>query len=276
MIIPTFDRLSMLQEAVASVRRQTLDPLELVVVDDGSTDGTWAWLQRQTDLIALRHSRRKGPSAARNTGVEGSRGLYLAFLDSDDLFQPTKLAQQIALMDREPELALCHCNEVWLRAGSELKQKKKHEKRGGWIFEHCLPMCRISPSAAVIRRSVFLELGGFDESMEVAEDYDLWLRLTCQHPVGFIHQALTIKRGGHTDQLSRKYGQIEIFRIQALQKLLQLEFLSEEQRSSAQSTLEEKCRIYALGCTKRGRSEESKYYQELPRVIEGGKLGKLA
>ncbi len=271
-IIPTFNRLTMLKEAIASVHHQTLHPLELIVVDDGSSDGTWTWLQRQTRLIALHRRRRGGPSVARNTGAARSRSPYLAFLDSDDLFQPTKLEQQISLLDQRPELALCHCNEVWLRSGKELKQKKKHEKKGGEIFEHCLPMCRISPSAAVIRRDVFQQLGGFDETLEIAEDYDLWLRLTAQHTVGFIDQALTIKRGGHEDQLSMKYGQIEIFRIQALQKLLQRDLLSEVQRSSALSTLEEKCRIYAMGCQKRGRPEEAHFYQELPKVIQRGEI----
>jgi glycosyltransferase involved in cell wall biosynthesis len=266
-IIPTHQRLSMLQEAVASVRAQTLPPeqLELIVVDDGSDDGTWAWLEAQADLQALRHEQRRGPSAARNTGAAASRSELLAFLDSDDLFRPDKLARQLELLDAAPDLGLCHSDETWLRHGKELRQLPKHEKRGGWIFEHCLPMCRISPSAAVIRRPLFEALGGFDEALEVAEDYELWLRLTCRHEVGFIAAPLTIKRGGHADQLSAKYGQIEKFRIEALRRVLGCGALSPKQRAAALMTLRDKCEVHARGCDKRGKAEEAARYRALGR-----------
>jgi len=266
-VIPTHQRLSMLKEAVASVQAQTLAPaqVELIVVDDGSSDGTWAWLEEQGDLLRnQRHDTRRGPSAARNTGAAIAKAELIAFLDSDDLFKPDKLARQLELLDAAPALALCHSNEIWLRDGKPLRQRPKHEKRGGWIFEHCLPMCRISPSATVIRRSVFEALGGFDEALEVAEDYELWLRLTCQHEVGFIDAPLTIKRGGHADQLSFKYGQIERFRIEALRRLLARAPLSPQQRAAALATLRDKCEIHARGCDKRGKAEEAARYRALP------------
>jgi glycosyltransferase involved in cell wall biosynthesis len=265
-IIPTHDRLPMLQEAVRSVQQQTLEHWELIVVDDGSSDGTWQWLQSRTDIRSVRLPTRRGPAAARNRGATEARADLLAFLDSDDLFLEHKLERQVALLSPDPGLALCHANEIWLRHGQRLKQKKKHEKRGGWIFEHCLPMCRISPSAALIRREVFEELGGFDEELEVAEDYELWLRLTCQHPVGFIEKPLIIKRGGHPDQLSEKYGQIEKFRIEALKRVIQRARLSEAQRRAACQMLREKCEIYALGCEKRGRGDEARRYRALADI----------
>jgi glycosyltransferase involved in cell wall biosynthesis len=266
-IIPTYQRLPMLKEALASVRAQTLPPeqVELIVVDDGSDDGSWAWLQGQGEALrALRHDRRRGPSAARNTGGAAAQAGLLAFLDSDDLFRPDKLVRQLELLDAAPALGLCHSDETWLRGGKELRQLPKHEKRGGWIFEHCLPMCRISPSAAVIRRPIFEALGGFDEALEVAEDYELWLRLTCRHEVGFIAAPLTIKRGGHADQLSAKYGQIEKFRIEALRRVLARGGLSTEHRAAALATLREKCEIHARGCDKRGRPEEAARYRAFP------------
>ncbi len=262
-IIPTFNRLSLLQEAVHSVKQQTLACWELIVVDDGSTDGTWPWLETQPYIHALRHPLRRGPAAARNDGAACATAPYLAFLDSDDLFLPTKLKQQLDVLQAEPRLALCHSNEIWLRDGRELKQKEKHEKRGGFIFEHCLPLCRISPSAAVMRRALFLALGGFDEELEIAEDYELWLRVTCNYPVGFIDEPLTIKRGGHSDQLSLKYGQIEKFRIEALRRVLRRASLSLEQRQATLEMLHRKCEIYALGCAKRGRLEEAQRYRAL-------------
>ena len=264
-IIPTLDRLPMLREAVQSVREQTLDSWELLVVDDGSGDGTWAWLETQPDITPLRHGTPtpRGPSAARNLGAANALGEALAFLDSDDLFLPRKLELQAALLEQQPEAPLCHGNETWVRNGKPLKQKKQHEKRGGWIFSHCLPMCRVSPSASVIRRACFEELGGFDEELEVAEDYELWLRLTCQHPVSMVQEPIIIKRGGHAGQLSEKYGQIEKFRIEALRRLLSRAPLSRQQRAEAVEVLRAKCEIYALGCEKRGRREEAGRYRAM-------------
>jgi glycosyltransferase involved in cell wall biosynthesis len=262
-IIPTFNRWAMLQEAIHSVEQQSYLAWELIVVDDGSTDETRHWQPPQKNITILHYPLRRGPSVARNAGSAYARGEYLAFLDSDDLFLPHKLEQQVLLFQSEPTIALCHTNEIWIRHGQQLKQQKKHEKRGGFIFEHCLPMCRISPSASMIQRSVFEALGGFDEELEVAEDYEFWLRLTCRYSIGFISEPLIIKRGGHSDQLSQKYGQIEKFRIEALRRILRRAPLTEEQRRAATTMLKEKCVIYALGCEKRGRQEEALYYRKL-------------
>ena len=253
----------MLIEAVASVWEQTYDPLELLVVDDASSDGTWAWLQREDRIRSMRHTHRRGPSAARNTAAAVARGRYLAFLDSDDLFLPTKLEQQVKLMESEPSLPLCHANEIWRRNGKEVRQGPQHLKLGGAIFNHCLPMCRISPSAAMMRRRSFEQLGGFDEDLEVAEDYELWLRVTAGHEVGFVEEPLIIKRGGHPDQLSCKYGQIEKFRIEALRRVLGRCPLSADQRKAAQDELRRKCEIHARGCEKRGKIEEAARYRAL-------------
>ena len=266
-IIPTLDRLPMLQEAVESVRQQTEQAWELLVVDDGSTDGTSGWLRTQPDIRALDHPVPRGPSAARNLGAAHARGEYLAFLDSDDLFLPHKLQLQADLLARDPGAPLCHGNEIWMRGGKELRQKKKHQKLGGRIFSHCLPMCRISPSASVIQRRCFEELGGFDEELEVAEDYELWLRLTCRHRVSLVPEPVIIKRGGHPDQLSEKYGQIEKFRIEALRRVLSCAPLDSDQRREALETLRTKCEIYSLGCEKRGRHQEAGHYRELPKKI---------
>jgi glycosyltransferase involved in cell wall biosynthesis len=266
-VIPTHDRLPMLREAVRSVEEQTLGGWELIVVDDGSGDGTWAWLASQPRIHPVRHPERRGPAAARNSGARAARGRLLAFLDSDDLFVPAKLQHQLELLDAEPGVALCHTDEIWLRNGRPLRQLPKHGKRGGWIFEHCLPMCRISPSSAVVRRDLFLELGGFDEELEVAEDYELWLRLTCRHPVGFIEQPLVIKRGGHPDQLSMRYGRIEMFRVEALRRVLLRAPLSPPQRQAALEELRRKCEIVAAGCAKRGRLEDAVRYRQLPEQL---------
>ena len=116
-----------------------------------------------------------------------------------------------------------------------------------------------------MRRELFEELGGFREDLEIAEDYELWLRITARYPAGYIDEPLVIKRGGHADQLSEKYGQIEIFRIKALLLNLEDGFFEGEKRDLAARELVRKCRIYAQGCEKRGKEEEARRYREIAR-----------
>jgi hypothetical protein len=141
-----------------------------------------------------------------------------------------------------------------------VNQRKKHAKSGGRIFKQCLDRCLISPSSVFMEKSLFEEYNGFDESIEVGEDYELWLRLTAHEEIGFIPEKLTIKRGGHEDQLSRKYGHIEVFRIRGIENALNKGGLTEKQKTAALKVLKEKCLIYANGCEKRGRKDEAEEY----------------
>ena len=109
----------------------------------------------------------------------------------------------------------------------------------------------------------FRGVRGVREDLEIAEDYELWLRITAKYPVGYIDEPLVIKRGGHPDQLSGKYGQIEIFRIKALLLNLEAGTFRDEQLELAARELARKCRVYANGCEKRGKSEEARHYREV-------------
>ena len=131
------------------------------------------------------------------------------------------------------------------------------------IFEDCLPLCIVSPSAVMMHRSLFDLAGLFDEKLPACEDYDLWLRISCRYPIYLIDTPLIIKRGGHADQLS-KASRLDRFRIQALQKLLESDLLTESQYDKALQTLIYKCRIYSKGCFKHGRTQEADYYEKLP------------
>jgi glycosyltransferase involved in cell wall biosynthesis len=200
--------------------------------------------------------------------VKHTSGKYVAFLDSDDLWKPDKLEKQVAFFEEHPDIRLCHTDEIWIRNGKRVNQRRKHRKEGGRIFRRSLHLCLISPSAVMMHRSLYEEYGGFDREMEVGEDYHLWLRITAHEEVGFIPEPLTVKRGGHADQLSAKYGQIEIFRIQALEKILARETLSPAQAEAARAVYREKCRIYAQGCEKRGKKREAAEYLEKSRRAE--------
>jgi len=261
-IIPTYNRAWILRGAVDSVLAQDFGDFELIVVDDGSSDDTREILDTyQKRVIVLRQPNR-GVSAARNRGIAASSGQLIAFLDSDDLWLPTKLSLQVDFFNAHPDAVACQTEEIWIRNGVRVNPKKRHHKFGGMIFEQSLSLCLVSPSAVMIRKTLFDVVGRFDETLPACEDYDLWLRVSCRYPVHLIDTPLIIKRGGHADQLSRAPS-LDKFRIRALAKVLESGVLSESQYRSALLTLNQKCRIYADGCRKRGREDEANDYETL-------------
>jgi glycosyltransferase involved in cell wall biosynthesis len=261
-IIPTYNRGWILREAIDSVLAQDYTDYELIVVDDGSTDDTRKILDSYgRDIIVLQQPN-KGVSAARNRGIAESRAQLVALLDSDDIWLPQKLTRQVAFFKSNPDALICQTEETWVRNGVRVNPKKRHHKFSGMIFEPSLALCLVSPSAVMIRKTLFDTVGLFDESLPACEDYDLWLRVSCRYPVFLIDEPLIIKRGGHQDQLSQAAG-LDKYRIQSLKKIIDNGLLSESQQLAAIKTLQEKSTIYAGGCRKRGREDEAKYYEEL-------------
>ena len=262
-IIPTYNRASVLKEAIDSVLAQGFHDFEIVVVDDGSTDNTPEILESYQQICVVRQDHR-GVSAARNTGIARAAGRLITFLDSDDLWLPGKLSAQVAFFNTHPDSLICQTEEIWIKNGIRVNPKKRHRKYSGMIFERCLELCIVSPSAVMMRRFLFDEIGRFDETLPVCEDYDLWLRVACRFPVYLIDAPLVIKRGGHPDQLSRRCC-MDRFRIHALKKILENDLLSSRQYSAADAALRKKCAIYAAGCLKRGRAREANHYLRLSR-----------
>lgn len=260
-VIPTYNRGWILKEAIESVLAQTFDPYELIVVDDGSTDNTQAILSMFSGIRAVVQENR-GVSAARNRGIDVAAGDYLAFLDSDDLWLPQKLASQMAFFKSNPRAMICQTQETWIRNGRRIHPQKKHQKTAGMFFERSLDLCLVSPSAVMMRKELLLDTGRFDENLPACEDYDLWLRIGARYPIFLVDQPLVIKRGGHADQLSAARG-LDKHRIRSIQNLLQSDILTMEQQRAAQIVLQKKCRIYATGCQKRGRIQEAEYYRRL-------------
>ncbi len=269
MLIPTYNRLLKVKEAISSVLKQTCQDFELWVVDDGSTDGTGEALKVFGDRVKYVSQANRGVSSARNLGLRVSRGKYVAFLDSDDLWQPDKLKIQVGCMDANPQFPLCYTDEIWIRKGVRVNPKKKHAKYSGWIFEKCLPLCIISPSSALMKRTLFEEIGGFDENLPVCEDYDFWLRVTCRYPALFIDKKLIVKRGGHPDQLSTRSWGNDRYRVMALERLLSSQNLKAEEKRAASAELARKCRILSHGFYQRGKREEGRRYEELAKQYEG-------
>ena len=213
-IIPTYNRGWILKDAIDSVLAQNYPGYELIVVDDGSIDNTRAILDSYgRDIIVLQQPN-QGVSAARNRGISESRADLIAFLDSDDLWLPQKLTRQLAFFRSQPDAFICQTEETWVRNGVRVNPKKRHAKLSGRIFEPSLALCLVSPSAVMIRKTLFDSVGLFDEDLPACEDYDLWLRVSCRYPVFLIDEPLLIKRGGHADQLSKAAG-LDKYRIQA-------------------------------------------------------------
>jgi glycosyltransferase involved in cell wall biosynthesis len=240
------------------VLAQTYADFELIVVDDGSTDGTGEAGEEIFQLPQVRYvfQENRGVAAARNAGVALSSGKLLAFLDSDDLWQPQKLARQVAFFAARAEARICQTEEIWLRNGVRVNPRHKHKKPCGDIFTRSLHVCLVSPSAVMMRRELFEDAGGFDESLPACEDYDLWLRIAATEQVQLIETPLVIRRGGHADQLSRRFWGMDRFRVAALCKLLASDLLTLEQRRQTEEVLLTKCRILAQGARKRGRDGE--------------------
>jgi len=254
-IIPAHNRCKELSIALDSVKAQSLAGSEIIVVDDGSTDGTSDWVRQNHPDVRLISQSNHGVSHARNRAIEIATGDWLAFLDSDDKWFPNKLAVQVAAITNSPDTRLCHCDEIWIRNGKRVNPKFKHRKYGGEIFKHCLPLCAISPSAVMIHRTVFEQIGLFDESLPACEDYDLWLRICSQESVLYVDEQLLQKTGGHEDQLSHRYPAMDRFRLYALAKLIRTNTLSDEQRRQAIDTFHEKIRIFCIGAKKRGKQD---------------------
>ena len=270
-VIPTYNRRWMLRDAIGSVMAQRDVSLELIIVDDGSTDGTWEDLHRGelAQVIAAAsggrrfdvvRTLRRGPAAARNRSAGLARGDYLAFLDSDDLWTPLKAGRQLAYMRAHPEFPLSQTQECWIRGGQRVNPGLRHKKQAGDIFEPSLRTCLVSPSAVMMRTELFHEMGGFDEELPACEDYDLWLRILCRHRVGLLDEPLVTRRAGHPDQLSATVAALDRYRIRALVKLLAGGELTVRRRLAVAEVLAEKCAIYAKGLLRRGRRDEFNFY----------------
>ena len=249
-IVPTYNRADLLPRALDSILSQTVNPHQVIVVDDGSTDETKDAVSKGYPCVEYIRQANKGVSAARNLGIGKSTGDWVAFLDSDDEWLPAKL--EIQSRRFQDDVMLVHSDEIWIRNGVRVNAMNKHRKSGGDLYERCLPMCVISPSAAVIRRSLFECVGLFDESLPACEDYDLWLRICSRFPVAYVDQPLIRKYGGHTDQLSRAHWGMDRFRVRALVKMLDSGLINDRQRQATLAMLQRKLEILTDGARKRG------------------------
>lgn len=255
-VIPTYNRAWSLPRAVDSVLKQTFRDLELIVVDDGSTDYTQNILSSYQDsrLRVIRQTNR-GVAGSRNRGIEESRGDYIALLDSDDYWFNQKMKRHLEFT-LDSGFSITQTEEIWIRNGRRVNPKYKHTKKAGWIFEPSLQLCLVSPSCVMFSRDCWKKIGPFDQDLMACEDYDLWLRASLDYPIGLLPERLVCKYGGHPDQLSGRILGLDLYRIYSLGKLLTKYSLTEEQRGLALKEFRKRVSYYIQGCLKRDKQEE--------------------
>lgn len=201
-IIPTYNYGHFVARAIDSVLAQTYSPIECIVVDDGSSDDTRQVLEGYGDRIRAIHQVNRGPSAARNNGIAAARGRYLGFLDADDVWKPRKIERQLEMLEADAETGAVGCAVELVAEGGapravqprpttpQLPERlRRVAVRDHWVEG--------SGSGALVPRTVLDAVGGFDEEMRAAEDWDLWLRIAARYRIGNVPEILlTIFRHG--------------------------------------------------------------------------------
>ena len=259
-VIPTYNRYSVLKRALTSIFNQTHLAHEVIVIDDGSNDATKNIIQ---DFPKIRYfyQENKGVSAARNLGIEKANCDWIAFLDSDDVWHKEKLHEHLLFHKCNKEALMSYTDELWIRNSIEVNIPKKFAKYGGNIFLQSLSHCIIAPSSALVHKELFKSVGVFDESLEVCEDYDLWLRISLSHFVGLIDKKLMTKYGGDEDQLSTKHWGMDRFRVRALENLLMNAHESQIYKNEILQMLLQKYTLLLKGAIKYDKIAEIKIYR---------------
>ena len=211
-VIPTFNRRSLVLEAVRSALDQTASAVEVVVVDDGSTDGTAEALRPLAGTIRVLHQPNRGVASARNLGIREARGELIGFLDSDDLWDPRFLEATTGHLRRHPQLAMVSTGWKSLASGRRYPQVREPLLQGD-LYPRLMSMRLVRTSTVLARRDVLLAAGGFDESLEMAEDLDLWLRLARRHAIAFLNDPLS---GSRKDAMNLSKNRLRHLELQLL------------------------------------------------------------
>lgn len=212
-IIPTFNRRDYITIALDSVRVQTYKDYEIIIIDDGSSDDTKEVLKPYQENVRYFYQDNRGIPATRNKGIREAKGDFIAFLDSDDHWLPEKLERQIECFSKHPHYGMvatrCLCTTP---EGKFLK--KNRPGKSGWILTDLFKANFIRTSSAMIKKECLEEIGLFDESLPECEEYDLWLRIAKQYPIGFIDEPLTVytdnPQGVSTDSLAGRLQRLKV------------------------------------------------------------------
>ncbi len=194
-IVPTYNTIAYLPDAIESILQQTFEDFEILLVNDGSTDSTAEWAKKITDpRVRYIEQNNQGLSAARNTGLDLAQGRYVAFLDADDVWEPTKLDKQVALLETNPDIGMVH-SWVWFMDGEGRSTGRIWKTQAeGMALAHLLQRNDVAVLSALVRRECFARIGGFDIALRSLEDWDLWLRLAVNDSIAVIREPLAYYR----------------------------------------------------------------------------------
>ncbi len=204
-VIPCYNASRWIGSTLRSVFAQNWPALEVLVVDDGSIDGSVELIRTQFPEVRLLQQRNAGAAAARNTGIEAAHGGWIAFVDADDWWLPGKLRAQMDLLASQTEARMaCTAWQAWpsedAEPAPELLERLRQSRTGtggtasGWIYPELLTGCCVWTSTVLARTDFLRQLGGFDTGLKVGEDYDLWLRASRQTPILRVRQPMALYR----------------------------------------------------------------------------------
>lgn len=195
-ILPAYNRETLVARAIDSVLAQTWDDFELIIVDDASTDGTRGVLERYRDHPRVRlilSDVNRGGSGARNLGIEAARGALIAFQDSDDVWLPHKLAAQVAALEADPAAGLCYCGSIFSEGtGSFYIPEPVFARLEGDMSQEMLRRNTTSTQTLVIRREVLAAAGPFDAALKRFQDWDLMIRVAQLAPFAFLPEPMVL------------------------------------------------------------------------------------
>ena len=257
-IIPTYNRANFIVKAIESVLNQTVKVDEIIVIDDGSSDKTQELLKNYN--IKYKYQENSGVSKARNQGIKLSKNEWITFLDSDDIWEETKIQHQIDFHKNNKDILFSHTDELWKFNGKIIKQNKHQQKPYGECFNDNISLCKIGASTIFIHRSIFDNIGLFDEELVACEDYDLWLRILTKYKLGLVNKKLIEKIAGHKGQLSFETPLMDKYRITAL--------LKHKKQTLVKQEIIKKCNILIKGAVKHNNYDIEKYYTDLKSSLQ--------
>jgi glycosyltransferase involved in cell wall biosynthesis len=190
-VIPTYNRSTVVRRAIDSVFAQTFQDFEVVVVDDGSTDDTRGALVGYPDRLRYIAQKNQGPAAARNHGMEQARGQFIGFLDSDDLYYPDNIEAHVRVFERNPAAGLVYSGSLIVdHEGNPIKEQRPDPRNRGDVLERLILYNFITTSTVLMRKECFTAVGGMNTRLWFAEDLYYWLRIAAKYPVDFAEQVL--------------------------------------------------------------------------------------
>jgi len=258
-VVPTYNRLKFLTKAIESIRNQTYDGYEIIVVDDGSTDATPNYLATVGNDVKWLRQENKGAAAARNLGAAKARGLYIAFLDSDDVWLPWVLAtvHEVILQHKEPSLICVRTMEFEGSMPDVRYDELMIESSHDFLETTCKPSY-VGSGALVIKRSVFERIGGFDEDITVGEDFDLFLRAGLESSFVRVVSPIMLAYRRHMTNVSTSPHALYLGAVQLLQKEFKGQYPGgQARRTQRWNLLTRMARPIALSCLKSGLHGEA-------------------